>query len=60
VLLNTAISRAIDLVRMAGAFSASIRARRSAFLAGPIAVRTSAESSTPEIGRLSEPTRLDR
>jgi thiazole synthase len=51
VLLNTAISRAIDPVLMAGAFSASIQAGRNAYLAGPMAVRTSAVPSTPEIGR---------
>ena len=51
VLLNTAISRAIDPVLMAGAFSASIRAGRAAYLAGPMEVQTSAVPSTPEIGR---------
>ncbi len=35
VLLNNAISRAIDPVLVAGAFSASIQAGRTAYLAGP-------------------------
>ena len=51
VLLNTAISRAIDPVLMASAFSASIQAGRAAYLAGPMEVQTSAVPSTPEIGR---------
>lgn len=51
VLLNTAISRAIDPVRMAGAFSNAIRAGRNAFLAGPMVTQESAVASTPEIGR---------
>jgi thiazole synthase len=51
VLLNTAVSRALDSVRMAGAFANAITAGRAAFLAGPMAVQTSAVPSTPEIGR---------
>jgi thiazole synthase len=51
VLLNTAVSRATDLVRMAGAFASAIQAGRSAFLAGPMTVQVAAVSSTPEIGR---------
>jgi thiazole synthase len=51
VLLNTAVSRAIDPVRMAGAFANAIRSGRSAFLAGPMMVQEVAVSSTPEIGR---------
>ena len=51
VLLNTAVSRATDPVRMAGAFADAIRAGRSAFLAGPMIVQEVAVPSTPEIGR---------
>jgi len=51
VLLNTAVSRALDPVRMAGAFAQAVRAGRSAFLAGPMAVQRLAVSSTPVIGR---------
>jgi thiazole synthase len=51
VLLNTAVSRATDPVRMAGAFTSAIQAGRSAFLGGPMIVQEMAVSSTPEIGR---------
>jgi thiazole synthase len=51
VLLNTAVSRAIDPVRMAGAFSQAVRGGRAAFLAGPMIAREAAVASTPEIGR---------
>jgi thiazole synthase len=51
VLLNTAVSRALDPVRMGGAFAQAVRAGRSAFLAGPMAVQRLAVSSTPVIGR---------
>jgi hypothetical protein len=51
VLLNTAVSRALDPVRMAGAFAQAIRSGRSAFLGGPMTVQEMAVSSTPEIGR---------
>jgi thiazole synthase len=51
VLLNTAVSRAFDPVRMAGAFAQAVRAGRSAFLGGPMAVQEMAVASTPEIGR---------
>ena len=51
VLLNTAISRAIDPVRMATAFCAAVKAGRDGFLAGPMAVQALAVASTPEIGR---------
>ena len=52
VLLNTAVSRALDPVRMAGAFADAVKAGRGAFLAGPMAVQELAVPSTPEIGRL--------
>jgi thiazole synthase len=61
VLLNTAVSRADDPVRMAGAFASAIKAGHSAFVAGPMIVKETAVSSTPEIGRpfaTDYPTRL--
>jgi thiazole synthase len=51
VLLNTAVSRANDLVQMASAFANAIRAGRGSFLAGPMSVQEIAVASTPEIGR---------
>src|SRR3984957_19287122 len=51
VLLNTAVSRALDPVRMAGAFAQAVKGGRSAFLAGPMIPRDAAVPSTPEIGR---------
>ena len=51
VLLNTAVSRAVEPVQMASAFSAAVRAGRDGFLAGPMAIREIAVASTPEIGR---------
>jgi len=51
VLLNTAVSRASDPVRMAVAFSNAVAAGRRAFLAGPMIVQERAVPSTPEIGR---------
>ena len=51
VLLNTAVSRALDPVRMASAFAQAVRGGRSAFLAGPMVMQEAAVSSTPEIGR---------
>lgn len=50
VLLNTAVSRALDPVRMAGAFAQAVRAGRSTFWGGPMAAQEMAMSSTPEIG----------
>src|ERR1700723_140018 len=51
VLLNTAVSRALDPVRMASAFATAIRGGRSAFLAGPMSVQELAVASTSQIGR---------
>jgi thiazole synthase len=51
VLLNTAVSRADDPVRMAGAFASAIKAGHSAFVAGPMIVQETAVPSTPETGR---------
>jgi len=51
VLLNTAVSRALDPVRMAGAFANAVRAGRAAFLAGPMIAQDAAAPSTPELGR---------
>lgn len=56
VLLNTAVSRAVDPVQMAGAFAQAIKAGHNAFLAGPMSVQEVADRSTPEIGR---PFRLE-
>jgi hypothetical protein len=59
-LLNTAVSRSLDPIRMARAFSSAVSAGRSAFLAGPMAVQELAVSSTPVIGRpfVSDSSRL--
>jgi thiazole synthase len=51
VLVNTAVSRAIDPVRMATAFANATSAGRSGYLAGPIPVQDLAVASTPEIGK---------
>jgi thiazole synthase len=51
VLVNTAVSCALDAVQMAAAFANGVRAGRSAFLAGPMIPRDAAVPSTPEIGR---------
>lgn len=51
VLLNTAVSRAVDPIKMAGAFADAIRAGRAGFEAGPMIVQQAAVPSTPEIGR---------
>ena len=51
VLINTAVSRALDPVRMANSFASAVKAGRAAFLAGPMPVQKRAVSSTPEIGR---------
>jgi thiazole synthase len=52
VLLNTAVSRADNPVRMAGAFASAIKAGHDAFVAGPMIVQETAVPSTPDIGRL--------
>lgn len=61
VLLNTAVSRALDPVRMAGAFAEAVKGGRSAFLAGPMIMQETAVPSTPEIGRpfASSPSRFE-
>ena len=51
VLVNSSVSRAIDPVRMAGAFSAAVTAGRNGYLAGPMTVQELAVPSTPELGR---------
>ena len=51
VLLNTAVSRALDPVQMASAFANAVKGGRSAFLAGPMIVQERAVTGTPEIGR---------
>jgi thiazole synthase len=50
ILVNTAVSRAIDPVRMATAFANATKAGRLGYLAGPIPVQDLAVASTPEIG----------
>jgi thiazole synthase len=61
VLLNTAVSRALDPVQMASAFAKAVKGGRDAFLAGPMIVQETAVPSTPEIGRpfASGPSRLE-
>jgi thiazole synthase len=51
VLVNTAVSRAIDPVRMATAFASATQAGRLGYLAGPMTVQDLAVASTPEIGK---------
>ena len=51
VLINTAVSRAIDPVAMASAFAQAVRAGRTGYLAGPMPVQELAIASTPEIGK---------
>ncbi|MCC7304833.1 MAG: thiazole synthase [Alphaproteobacteria bacterium] len=51
VLLNTAVSKAVDPVAMARAFSKSIEAGHEAFLSGIIAPQETASASTPMIDR---------
>ncbi|MHB1870230.1 MAG: thiazole synthase [Steroidobacteraceae bacterium] len=50
VLINTAVSQAVDPVRMAAAFAQAVRAGREAFLAGPMEPRDMAVPSTPVVG----------
>ncbi len=52
VLVNTAIATASDPVLMAKAFGEAVRAGRNAYLAGPGAVKNTAEGSTPLTGFL--------
>ena len=58
VLLNTAVSRATDPIRMAKAFADSVRAGRGAFLVGPMVTQELAVPSTPEFGRPFAPDSL--
>ena len=50
VLLNTAVARADDPVRMARAFGQAVDAGRLAFLAGAMAESETAQPSTPVVG----------
>src|SRR5271155_4692410 len=60
VLINTAVSCALDPVQMAAAFANAVKGGRSAFLAGPMIVQDTAVPSTPEIGRpFAGPSRLE-
>jgi thiazole synthase len=52
ILLNTAVSRATDPVRMARAMRAAAQAGRDAFLAGRMPKRFLAEASSPFEGRI--------
>ena len=49
VLLNTAVARADDPVRMASAFAKAIAAGRLAYQAGAMAESESAQPSTPVV-----------
>lgn len=51
VLLNTAVAKAGDPVRMARAFARAIEAGREALLADPMEIRDMAAPSTPVMGR---------
>jgi thiazole synthase len=51
VLVNTAVSRPIDPVRMATAFASAPQAGRSGDLGGPMPTQDPAVASTPEIGK---------
>ncbi|HSI39716.1 MAG TPA: thiazole synthase [Xanthobacteraceae bacterium] len=51
VLLNTAVAKAGDPVRMAGAMAGALEAGRDAFLAEPMEARDLAAPSTPVMGR---------
>lgn len=55
VLVNTAVARAADPVRMAAAFRQAVTAGRQGFLAGLIDVRVEAEASSPLSGSLGTP-----
>ena len=50
VLLNTAVAKAREPVRMAGAMRAAVEAGRQARLAGRVPKRTHAEASSPRLG----------
>ena len=51
VLVNSAVSRAVDPVRMAKAFADAVQAGRLGYAAGPMPVQDLAVASTPEIGK---------
>lgn len=51
VLLNTAIAKAVDPVKMASAFKHAVIAGREAYLSGLMPERQTASPSTPEIGK---------
>ena len=50
VLLNTAVAKAADPIRMAAAFARAIEAGRAAWEAGLMGMRDMAEPSTPVAG----------
>ncbi len=51
ILINTAVSRAVDPVRMATAFADAVQAGHLGHLAGPMPVQEFAVPSTPDIGK---------
>ena len=50
VLLNTAVAKALDPVRMARAMGLAVQAGRDAFMAGRIPKLPRAEPSSPQLG----------
>jgi thiazole synthase len=52
ILMNTAIAKARDPVRMAAAMCLAVAAGRIAFEAGPMERRTYASPSSPSAGRV--------
>jgi thiazole synthase len=51
VLINSAVAKATDPVKMAVAFAHAVEAGRTAYLSGPIEPRDLATPSTPMAGR---------
>ena len=51
VLINTAVSRAINPVQMAEAFAGAVRVGRMGYLSGPMPTQELAVASTPDIGK---------
>jgi thiazole synthase len=59
VLMNTAIAQAKDPVMMAEAMAQAVRAGRKAFLAGRMPKRRHANASSPNVGVIGTPARLE-
>lgn len=51
VLLNSAVAKALDPVRMAQAFNYAVRAGRDGYIAGLMPEQSTAQASTPDLGR---------